>query len=95
MKTAEEWAKGNTASCWDAADGHCPCKEHCEKIATLIRAAQRDAIEAAVEKAKWAVWHKCMVENPVCVCEVNDYPAPCGNSYEEMLDAIRSLLLAP
>lgn len=105
MKTAEEWAKEIKPGAEQRIDlgngqtvtgpGLFAKSVDPFSILEIIRAAQRDAIEAAVEKAKWAVWHKCMVENPVCVCEVNDYPAPCGNSYEEMLDAIRSLLLAP
>ena len=47
MKTAEEWAKEAREFCRN--DVGCICAAHCEEIAPIIRAAQRDAIEAAIE----------------------------------------------
>jgi hypothetical protein len=53
MKTAEEWAK--EAKCDKFHHGECECFDRmgsklqgsCDEIADIVRAAQRDAIEAA------------------------------------------------
>lgn len=49
MKTAEEWAKegGGPWQCVSGNMGLCDCNGPCVDLLKLIRAAQRDAIEAA------------------------------------------------